>query len=884
MLTAVRYRWYAASIVAGLAGGAITVVVHRLTGTGYPFIAGFAMLSVLLGGFGPSVIAGAGVLAIGLLAPPMGTTFGTDRAAVVRLLTNSGLVLGAAAISGRWRQSRIATAEREVRLRDAADGMQELLDGSTDGVLLADAALNVTYVNSRLETLLGIDRPNLIGRSLEELRMLASTSTAPMSLDRLRAGESILVERDLRRADGQTVPVEASVRMLPGGRIYASLRDITERRRDQERQLAERNLLDGILATSIAGVIVVDLEGQIIFGNGRGEELLGLIRSTSPGRRYEVPAWTRLRLDGTPMPPEERPYRRVIKSGDPIFDVRHCIQWPDGRRTTLSVNGAPLLAEDGKLRAVVLALSDITLALAADQALHERDVQLERLTQAMPGMVYKYWMDSQGNDRFLYASRYAVSVLSITPEEIIADPRAAWRYVHPDDEREMRRTTMHSYQNLTPWTHEFRWLDPEHGGKTRWLAARAIPEAVPGADAVVWSGILVDVTERKRLEDELRQAQKMESVGRLAGGIAHDFNNLLTAILGHAELLALDMPTDEDTAESIAQIRSAASSGSSLTRQLLGFARKQVVAPQIVDVNALVSRLPPLVRRLVGDGVTLETTVDPDAGRVRADPAQLDQVLMNLVVNAMDAMPTGGALQIATSHIPQGARRPEHSTIPPGALVEIMVRDSGTGMSEDVRTHAFEPFFTTKEQGKGTGLGLATSYGIISQAGGLIFIDSSIGFGTAVRVILPASEEPVTPLAAPAGEPRSGHETILVVDDDAPVRAITAESLRRYGYAVLEAEGGLQALGAARRESGIIHLLVTDVVMPGMSGRVLADALQRERPSMRVLYVSGYTAGAIAQHGVIDAGISLLEKPYDRAELARRVRGVLDSSPAPEHA
>lgn len=884
MLTAVRYRWYAGSIVAGLTGGAATVMVHRATGTGYPFIAGFAMLTVLIGGFGPSVMAAGLALAIGMLWPPTGTMYGTSRADLIRLLANITLLFVAAGISGKWRQSRIATAEREARLRESAEGMQELLDGSTDGVLLADPDLSVTYVNSPLENLIGLDRSNLLGRSLEELRMLASTNAAPMSLERLRAGESILVERELRRPDGRVVPVEASLRMLPGGRIFASVRDITERRRDQERQLAERNLLDGILATSVAGVIVVDLQGKIIFGNGRGEEVLGLTRSGSSDRRYNEPQWTRLRLDGTPLPDDERPFSRVIATGSPVFDLRHCIQWPDGRRAIFSVNGSPLHGEDGKMRAVVLAISDITLALAADQALRERDAQLERLTQVMPGMVYKYWMDAQGNDRFLYASQYSVSLLNLTPEEVTSDPRAAWRNVHPDDEREMRRTTMIAFHALAPWTHEFRWLDPVNEGETRWLAARAIPEAVPGTDAVVWAGILVDVTERKRLEDELRQAQKMESVGRLAGGIAHDFNNLLTAILGHAELLALDMPADEDAAESIAQIRSAAASGSSLTRQLLGFARKQVVAPQIVDVNALVTRLPPLVRRLIGDGVTLETTLDPDAGRVRVDPAQLDQVLMNLVVNAMDAMPTGGMLSIATSHIQTSARRPEHAAIAPGPLVEIAVRDSGMGMTEDVRMHAFEPFFTTKEQGKGTGLGLATSYGIISQAGGLIFLDSALGFGTVVRVLLPATSEPVTPVALPAGEPRSGHETILVVDDDSRVRAITAESLRRYGYVVIEAEGGLQALAAARRESGIIHLLVTDVVMPGMSGRVLADALQRERPSIRVLYVSGYTAGAIAQHGVIDSGISLLEKPYDRAELARRVRVLLDSASTPIHA
>jgi two-component system, cell cycle sensor histidine kinase and response regulator CckA len=342
--------------------------------------------------------------------------------------------------------------------------------------------------------------------------------------------------------------------------------------------------------------------------------------------------------------------------------------------------------------------------------------------------------------------------------------------------------------------------------------------------------------------------------------------------------------------ESVSQIRAAAESGSALTRQLLGFARKQVVSPQVVGVNALVRRLPPLLRRLVGESVDLETTLDPLAGNVRVDPAQLDQVLMNLAVNAMDAMPAGGRLQIATLHVPANDRRVEHSTVAPGPLVEIIVRDTGHGMSEDVRTRAFEPFFTTKAQGKGTGLGLATSYGIITQAGGSIFLDSAVGRGTSVRIVLPETEQPLAqPLQrsdadAGSNDVPTGTETILAVDDDSRVRRITAESLRRFGYQVLEAESGLHALETARREPGIIHLLVTDVVMPGMSGRVLADALLRERPSLRVLYVSGYTGGALEQHGLESADVELLEKPYDRAELARRVRRVLDSSTPALHA
>ncbi len=883
MLTVARNRWYAASVVAALVATALTVGVQRATGVGFPFIAGVAMITVILGGRGPALVGGIGTIVLVSLYPPIGRLYGTSVPDVVRLIANSGLLVLAAWLGGRWRESRLATAEREARLREAANSMQELLDASTDGMLLTDAASIVTAVNSTLEQLVGLTSEQLVGCSLEALRVLVARDTPPILLDRLRKGENILVERELRRADGRLISVEASLRMLPGGRVFASLRDITERRQSQERQQAERNLLDAILATSVAAVIVVDLEGRIVFANARGEEVLGLVRDGTPEQPYDEPVWRRLRLDGTIMPDTERPCFRVIATGAPIFDVRHAIEWPDGRRTFLSVNGAPLRGEDGAVRTVVLAISDITLAMAADAALRAHDAELERLTEAMPGMVYKYYRDAHGIEKFLYVSRFATTLLGRSPAEILADPRSAWQHIHPDDALELGRTMTESYRSLQPWTHEFRLRDASNPGSWRWLAGRAIPEAVAGSDAVVWAGLLVEVTERKRLEAELRQVQKMDSVGRLAGGIAHDFNNLLTAILGHAELLAMDIPADADAADSVAQIRAAAVSGSALTRQLLGFARKQVVAPQVVDVNTLVGRLPSLMGRLVGDAVQLETTLAPEAWRVRVDPAQLDQVLMNLVVNAMDAMPAGGRLQIATSHIAAAARRAEDAAIAAGDLVEIVVRDSGDGMTDDVRAHAFEPFYTTKEHGKGTGLGLATSYGIISQAGGLIVIETRVGEGTAVRVLLPVSHEPVTQRPSAPADAATGNEIVLVVDDDSRVRTITAQSLRSYGYTVIEANGGIEALEVARHEPGVIHLLVTDVVMPGMSGRVLADALQRERPSLRVLYVSGYTAGPLGDHGVSSGAVSLLEKPYDRAELARRTRLVLDGAATREH-
>ncbi len=887
MLSSPRVRWYSASILTAVVGAVITVVVYRRTGVGYPFIAGWTMLLVLLGGAGPSLVAGWGTMALACLINQGPSIFVSTRADLVRAGASTIMIAGASFLAELWRRSRMAAEEREARVREGASSLQELLDGLTDGVLLTDAEFRATYANAQLLEILGMSRDQLIGRSWEQLRSMADINGAPLELSSLAERESVLVERVVHRLDGSSTIVEASIRMLPGGRVLASVRDISERRRAQERQQAERNLLDGILATSVAGVLVVDLDGEITFANRRAEEVLELTRTEHGTQRYAKPEWETASLDGTPWTTEQRPSSRVKATNAPVFDVRHAIDFPDGRRLVLSVNAAPLNAEDGSIRAIVVVVSDITEAITAAQAIQERDAQLARITEAIPGMVYQYWLDSSGYERFLYASRYSMTLLEQPPEAIVADASLGWSLMHPEDVPEVRRTVAISFSTLEPWMHEFRMRDPRSPEHWRWISARAIPERVEGMDAVVWAGIMLDVTERKQLEDELRQAQKMESVGRLAGGIAHDFNNLLTAILGHAELLALDAPSTGDFAESIEQIRAAAESGSALTRQLLGFARKQVVAPQLVEVNASVRRLPSLMRRLLSDNVAIDVTLDEAVGHVRIDPAQLDQVLMNLAVNSMDAMPSGGQLQLTTSRIDASARTGELAAAAPGSLVQILVTDSGHGMSDDVRRRAFEPFFTTKAQGKGTGLGLATSYGIISQAGGVILIDSTVGRGTTVRLCLPEAMDPVPPApseamplgrAALGGSAHEGRETVLVVDDDERVRQITAESLRRFGYVVLTAESGAAAIDLSRGEPGRIDLLVTDVVMPGMSGRELADVLQRERPAIRVLFVSGYTGGAIEHHGVIEAGLSFLQKPYDRAELARHVRALLDAA------
>ena len=393
-------------------------------------------------------------------------------------------------------------------------------------------------------------------------------------------------------------------------------------------------------------------------------------------------------------------------------------------------------------------------------------------------------------------------------------------------------------------------------------------------------GAVRDITERKRLEEQLRQAQKMEAVGRLAGGVAHDFNNVLTAIFGYADLMAEEVPPSSAARQDLDEIRKAAQRATALTGQLLAFSRQQVLAPVVLSMNDLVGDVDKMLRRLLGEDVDLRVSLASNAGNVRADPGQLQQVIMNLVVNARDAMPTGGKLLIETADAELTEQYAElHQPVIPGQYVMLAVSDTGVGMDAQTRARIFEPFFTTKEKSKGTGLGLSTVYGIVKQSGGYIWVYSEAGHGTTFKVYLPRVDAPVEP-QAPAREAVTvtGTETILVAEDDETLRPLAKGLLEKLGYTVLEAENAEQALGVAGAHAGPIHLLVADVVMPGASGRELARRLAQSRPETRVLYVSGYTDDAIVHHGMLEPGLNFLQKPFTPAALARKVREVLDAT------
>jgi PAS domain S-box-containing protein len=398
-----------------------------------------------------------------------------------------------------------------------------------------------------------------------------------------------------------------------------------------------------------------------------------------------------------------------------------------------------------------------------------------------------------------------------------------------------------------------------------------------------------DISELRRLEHQLLLSQRMEGIGRLAGGIAHDFNNLLTAILGHAEMAQDDVAPSDPARGNIAEITRAAQRAADLTRQLLAFARRQIIEPRIVDLNGLVVNVDRMLRRLLGEDVELVTVQDPELWRVRIDPGQFEQVLVNLAVNARDAMPDGGTLVIETrnDNLDEDFAR-THATVQAGPHVLLAVSDTGSGMDEDVLAHIFEPFFTTKEVGKGTGLGLATCYGIVKQNRGSIWVDSEPRVGTTFRIYLPRADaapvQPADATDAPAVLKSEGHETVMLVEDEALVRNLAADALRRHGYQVLSASTGLEALDLAGQALHSIDVLVTDVVMPQMGGEQLARRLLAERPALKVLFISGYTDLAVLQHGSLLAGTALLQKPFTPGQLVQRVRQLLDADPGPSQA
>jgi PAS domain S-box-containing protein len=464
--------------------------------------------------------------------------------------------------------------------------------------------------------------------------------------------------------------------------------------------------------------------------------------------------------------------------------------------------------------------------------------------------------------------------------------------LHPEDRGRVAEEWGRAVVTKSPYEVTFRVRARD--GNYRYFSERAVPIQDERGEVREWVGASSDITERmeaeqalRRSEESLRQSQKMEAVGQLAGGVAHDFNNLLTAISGYADLSLFRLREADPISRNIKEIRNAAERASSLTRQLLAFSRQQVLQPKILDLNAVVSEMGKMMQRILGEHIQLTIRLGQPLGHVKADPGQIEQVLMNLLVNARDAMPRGGTITIDTQNYSiDTLYASQNVDVRPGHYVVLSVSDNGSGMTEEVRQRIFEPFFTTKEVGKGTGLGLSTVYGIVKQSGGFIWVYSELGKGTIFKIYLPQVDDLVSSEKKEAGiddETLQGTETVLLVEDEPMVRALTRDILEMCGYHVLEAGDGGEAVSLCEGYEGEIELLLTDVVMPGMSGKELAKALTPLRPRMKVIYMSGYTDDAVSPHEVLDGGAAFLQKPFTPAALLRRLRETLDPKVASLH-
>jgi PAS domain S-box-containing protein len=517
---------------------------------------------------------------------------------------------------------------------------------------------------------------------------------------------------------------------------------------------------------------------------------------------------------------------------------------------------------------------DISARKEAEKARVEAENKYRTLVEQVAAISYIAELGIHG--QWHYISPQVEAITGYSQEEWLAGSRDWTRHIPQEDHPVIEAAEAASLRGER-FQAEYRIVRKD--GAVIWVSDTAV--VVSGSYShPVMEGIIVDITERKLLENQLQQSRRMEAVGRLAGGIAHDFNNLLTIIKGYAELAVQRAGIQPELRADVQQIENAAERASMLIRQLLAFSRRQVLQPKIIDLNAIVLGLDKLLGRLMGEHIEMMTRCGANVGHVKADPAQIEQVIMNLVVNARDAMPKGGRLTVETVNVDlDSTYARDHVTVKPGPYVMLAVSDSGIGMSPETVAHIFEPFYTTKESGQGTGLGLSTVYGIVKQSGGYIWVYSEPGRGTTFKVYLPRVAEQVEakPEAVEIPVAGKGSETILLVEDEEAVRELATRILSAKGYSVVAAKSTKEAEQLSEKYGGKIHLLLTDIIMPGTSGRELARRITARHPRTRVLYMSGYTDNVLAQGGVLEAGLSFLQKPFTPRALAQKVRDVLDS-------
>jgi len=777
-----------------------------------------------------------------------------DRPATWVLTTKMPLRDQQGAIVGTFGISRNITERKsaEEALRKSEERYRLLFNSINDAVFVHELTAEglpgkIIEVNDVACERLGYTRDELLRMGPLDIVAPESAAIAPEIMVRLKAEKYAVWEGIYVSKAGLRIPVEISHHlfdMAGEATILATVRDITGRKQLEDNLEREKTLLLTLINNLPDHVSVKDTESRVLITNTANAHVMGLERAQDAVGKTD--------LDFYP-PSEAARYladeRTVLQTGTALINKEEESIDPQGHRRWTLTTKVPLSDAQGRVTGVVCTGRDITERKQAE----ERIQDLARLPDEDPNPLMRISLDGC----ILYTNHSSRSLL------------ASWAGAQGGG-----IPSEHMPELLQAWA----------SGEKRKIEVREGKNVFELMIAPILSRGYInlygrDVTEEKSLAEKLLQAQKMEAVGRLAGGIAHDFNNLLTVIGGYCALVQEELLEGSPVRAQIDEIARATKQAITLTTQLLAFSRKQVLIPQVINPNGLVRAAENIFARLVGEDIELRTFLQPEAGNIKADPGQIEQVLMNLVANARDAMPEGGKLTIETSNrILDDGYVVEHPGAKSGEFVRIAVSDTGHGMDREVLSHLFEPFFTTKEQGKGTGLGLSTVYGIVKQSDGYITCDSELGTGTTFAIYLPRTTEVRDRATAPNGGIAAlhGSETILLVEDDEMVRRYTRRVLENSGYTVIAASGGREALAAMESQQREVVLLVTDVVMPYMGGKELAQVLLRTDPRLKVLFVSGYTGSAITHHGMLDPAIDFMQKPFDAQEFLAKIREILN--------
>jgi PAS domain S-box-containing protein len=783
--------------------------------------------------------------------------------------------------------SDLQRAKEELQWKTAF--LEANVNSSIDGILVVDEHGKKILQNQRTTELFKIPQAIAEGNDdAAQIRYVAETVKNPEQfvekVAHLTAHPNEISRDETELKDGTILDRYSSPVTGKDGKYYGRIwtfRDITDRKRDEEALQESQALYHSLVDELPVGIFRKDRAGRFVFANPWSCQLRGLPLDQILGRTPEELGVLEVAAHGQTRPEVLKSIRegtthheKIMSTGLPIqVDEIHPADG-EGKRY-LHVLKSAVFGPSGKIIGTQGVQFDITERKQMEESLQESE---EKFRQLANNITDVFWMTSPDFNEMHYISPGYELIWGRSMQSLYDNPHQWVEAILPA-EREQAFAIFGKLMANTPTVSvEYQISRPD--GTIRWIHDRGFQVRDAAGNLIRLAGIASDITERKKFEAKSFQSQKLETVGKLAGGFAHEFNSILTAIIGQSELLLVDLPTESPLARNAMEINMAASRAATLTRQLLAYGRKQILQPEVLDLNSILTRMESTLRHLTG--AITDVRIIPAAGlkTVKADAGQIEQVLLNIVMNAADAMPNGGKLTLETANVSfdeAGVERfPE---LKPGDYAMLAISDTGPGMSEEIKAHVFEPFFSTKDVGQGTGLGLSTCYGIVKQSGGHIGVYSEPGRGTTFKIYLPQMELPpkifVQPHHLPA-LPR-GTETILLVEDDPALREMAATMLSRLGYTVLTAANGIEAL-SLKQQRGIGHvdLLFTDIVMPHMNGKELADRLLKFNPHTKILFTSAYTENAIVHQGILDKGVALLQKPFTPSALAHKLREVLD--------